>query len=113
MTKLVERKSYIVVDNDGTPLLDADGNSIVNYRTVQSDVQYDSNGKVVVSVVNGPFVTWTGSGNIGPLGLPANTIGFNNSAGATSTWLMHVYQAQSNAWTLLVPNQTFNGFVGL
>jgi len=39
------------------------------------------------------FEMWSGAGNIGPLGLPTNTIGFNNSAGATSTWILHAYDA--------------------
>ena len=54
---------------------------------------------------------WLGAGNIGPLGLPTNTIGFNNSAGATSTWILHAYNAATNTWT--ASTQTFDGFLGL
>ena len=59
-----------------------------------------------------PFEKWAGAGTTNaPLGLSTNTIGFNNNAGATSTWILCAYDAELDAWT--ASTQTFDGFIGL
>ena len=57
-----------------------------------------------------PWVLWSTNDDAGPT-LLHNTIGFNNSVGATSTWILHAYNAATGTWT--ATTQTFDGFIGL
>ena len=69
----------------------------------QSPSTADSNGSA-------PFALWSTNDAAGPT-LTYNTIGFNNSGGATSTCILHAYNATTDTWT--ASTQTFDGFVGL
>lgn len=64
MTKLVKKHNFLVVNDDGTPLLDAENKPIVKYRTVQEDLTYSSDGSsaglvIVDGQLSGTLITQT------------------------------------------------------